>query len=70
MCELEIGEIGRAREEREEAVKCIDFFFLPPSFLELIKVLAWFSDYPTAYRGFLHLWGSEYYLSSPPLIRL
>lgn len=52
--------------EGEEAVKCIDFF--PPSFLKLIKVLAWFSDYPTAYRGFLLLKGSVHYLSSdsPP----
>jgi len=51
----------------EKAVKCIDFF-LSPSFLKLIKVLAWFSDYPTAYRGFLLLKGSEFYLFLPPLV--
>lgn len=49
-------------EEEEEAVKCIDFLPPSPSFLKLIKVLACFSDYPTAYRGFLLLKGSMHYL--------
>lgn len=57
-------------EEEEEAVKCID----SPPFLKLIKVLACFSDYPTAYRGFLLLKGSMHYLLlhsfylSPPFL--
>lgn len=58
---------GERERGGEEAVKCIDFF---PSFLKLIKVLAWFSDYPTAYRGFLLLKGSVRYLSPPPLLPL
>lgn len=48
-------------ERGEEAVECIDFFSLS-SFLKLIKVLAWFSDYPTAYGDFLLLKGSSCYL--------
>lgn len=53
-------------ERGEEAVECIDFF-PPSSFLKLIKVLAWFSDYPTAYGDFLLLKGSACRLLLPPL---
>lgn len=54
-------------ERGEEAVECIDFFCPPSSFLKLIKVLAWFSDYPTAYGDFLPLKGSACCLLLPPL---
>lgn len=36
------------------------------SFLKLIKVLAWFSDYPTAYGDFLLLKGSVRHPPPPP----
>lgn len=55
----------RRVEDAEEAGWSIDY--PPPPFsLKLIKVLAWFSDYPTAYGDFPLLKGSVRHPHPPP----
>lgn len=49
----ETGKCVKGERGREESVQYIDFFFFLLPFLKLIKVLARFSNYRSAYRGFL-----------------